>query len=115
MGDYTKLGMAEANQILKLYDIGSLRSFVGLSLGISNSNYRLTTDKGNFLLKISNDKDQTQLRAEQEILTYLQILSQLNLLMNCFMKLEEQASVNKMQFGSSILKHCTKILERNFL
>ncbi len=72
MGDYAKLGKDQTENILKLYDIGSLRSFVALSLGISNSNYKLETESGTYLLKVSNDKDQTQLCSEQEILTYLQ-------------------------------------------
>ncbi len=74
MGDYTKLKANEAQAIADLYQVGKIKELKPLSLGISNSNYRLDTDKGLYLLKVSNDKGIDELRGEMEILLYLKEL-----------------------------------------
>lgn len=71
LGSYTKVGPKQASEILKLYALGPVRELSPLSLGISNSNYKVTTDDGDWLLKISNDKGIEALKQEQEILMYL--------------------------------------------
>ncbi|OUR93474.1 hypothetical protein A9Q84_18545 [Halobacteriovorax marinus] len=71
MGDYTKLSQNEAQDILNLYDLGTLTELRSLSLGISNSNYKVTTSEASYLLKVSNDKGHDDLIQEQEILTLL--------------------------------------------
>lgn len=68
MGDYTKLGQVQLQQILGLYGLNELRAHRPLSLGISNSNYRIETEKGLFLLKVSNDKNIEQIQQEMGIL-----------------------------------------------
>ena len=71
MGDYTKLSLDKAKEIFKLYKDEEITELKGLSLGISNSNYKVTTAKGTYLLKVSNDKDALQLKEEMKILNYL--------------------------------------------
>lgn len=71
MADYAKLNQETIEKILALYGISDAFQYQALSLGISNSNYKISTSDRNFLLKVSNDKDQTQLLSEQKILHYL--------------------------------------------
>ncbi|PIP90508.1 MAG: hypothetical protein COW01_10410 [Bdellovibrionales bacterium CG12_big_fil_rev_8_21_14_0_65_38_15] len=72
MGDYTRLDIRQAREILKIYRQKELNELIPLSLGISNSNYKVIMDDGEqLLLKVSNDKNQSQLQSEQEILSLL--------------------------------------------
>ena len=71
MASYTQIGLTEAEDILKLYGRSNVQKITPLSLGISNSNYRVDLENGVVLLKISNDKNQSQLTDEQSILLYL--------------------------------------------
>ena len=56
MGDYTKLQLTEAQAIADMYGIGQIKKLQSLSLGISNSNYKVECDQETYLLKVSNDK-----------------------------------------------------------
>lgn len=71
MASYTQIGPNEAEDILKLYGRKSVLKLTPLSLGISNSNYKVDLENESVLLKISNDKNQLQLGEEQAILLYL--------------------------------------------
>lgn len=71
MASYTQISLQEAEEILKLYGKSKVIKCTPLSLGISNSNYRVDLQNETVLLKISNDKNQTQLAEEQTILMYL--------------------------------------------
>ncbi len=71
MGSYTKIALSEAQQILNLYGLSGLQELTPLSLGISNSNYKLELAGQNLLLKISNDKGIEQLKQEQDLLAKL--------------------------------------------
>jgi homoserine kinase type II len=71
MASYTQINLDEATEILKLYGRKKVVKCTPLSLGISNSNYRVDLDGEVVLLKISNDKNQAQLADEQAILVYL--------------------------------------------
>jgi homoserine kinase type II len=71
MGDYTKLSIQQANDIMELYDLGPVTEIFPLSLGISNSNYKITTSSKNYLLKVSNDKNENELKQEMRVLNYL--------------------------------------------
>ncbi|MBH46720.1 MAG: hypothetical protein CME71_00960 [Halobacteriovorax sp.] len=72
MGDYTRLDISKAQEILRLYHDKDLAELIPLSLGISNSNYKIVLAGGEqLLLKVSNDKDHLQLLAEQSILSLL--------------------------------------------
>lgn len=72
MASYTEISTEDASSILSLYGKGKVKSLFPLSLGISNSNYKVVLENDEVvLLKISNDKNKQQLSQEQEILVYL--------------------------------------------
>lgn len=71
MASYTQITQNDAEEILKLYGRSQVLKCTPLSLGISNSNYRVDLKNESLLLKISNDKNQEQLAGEQNILLYL--------------------------------------------
>lgn len=72
MASYTEISTQIAQTILDLYSLGHITELIPLSHGISNSNYQVNLKDGRpVLLKISNDKDQSQLTAEQKILKTL--------------------------------------------
>ena len=52
MAVYTNLNEDQIIDFLKLYDIGELISFSGITEGIENSNFYLKTSNGNFILTI---------------------------------------------------------------
>ncbi len=73
MAHYSKITLAQANEIIDQYDLGQITSLEGQGHGISNTNYQAVLDSGQrILLKISNDKSYQQLLDEQKILLYLQ-------------------------------------------
>ena len=45
---YTNLNEVQIVDFLKLYDIGELISFSGITEGIENSNFHIKTSNGNF-------------------------------------------------------------------
>jgi homoserine kinase type II len=72
MASYTSISLAQAEEILSLYGQYKILSLTPLSLGISNSNYKLELyDHPAMVLKISNDKNTDDLREEQKILNFL--------------------------------------------
>lgn len=71
MASYTKIALNEVEDILKLYGVSEIGETIPLSLGISNSNYKVITKSKTYLLKISNDKGYEDLSHEQEILIEL--------------------------------------------
>lgn len=52
MAVYTQLTDAELDALLADYDIGRAVSFKGISEGVSNTNFKLETEKGRFILTI---------------------------------------------------------------
>ncbi|MBG07703.1 MAG: hypothetical protein CME68_03035 [Halobacteriovoraceae bacterium] len=76
MGHYTNLTLSEVQDILNFYSLGEVKELSPLSYGISNSNFKVLVIKNNiskpFLLKISNDKNKSELSGEQEILHCLE-------------------------------------------
>ena len=52
MAVYTNLNEGHIIDFLKLYDIGELISFSGITEGIENSNFHLKTSNGNYILTI---------------------------------------------------------------
>ncbi|MBT7610429.1 MAG: phosphotransferase [Bacteriovoracaceae bacterium] len=71
MGSYTTVDLPLAKKILALYDLGKVTNLKALSSGISNSNYRVQIGNKYYLLKVSNDKNQSQLNQEMNILNAL--------------------------------------------
>src|ERR1041385_3769556 len=52
MAGYTEVGDAELSAFTALYDIGEVLSCKGIAEGVENSNYLLTTERGNFILTL---------------------------------------------------------------
>ena len=52
MAVHTILNKEDVKEILKLYNIGNLKEFRGITEGIENTNYFLKTSKDNFILTI---------------------------------------------------------------
>jgi homoserine kinase type II len=52
MSVYTTVTSAELKQFLRLYDIGELTDFKGISAGMENTNYFLDTSKGRYVLTL---------------------------------------------------------------
>lgn len=71
MGDYTKLSKSNIDKIFSLYKDEEILTFRPLSLGISNSNYEIITKNNKYLLKVSNDKNKSQVEDEMKILHFL--------------------------------------------
>jgi len=71
VADYTKLTASEAGEILALYGLDREHQLTPLSLGISNSNYKIEVSGKSYLLKVSNDKNKDELQEEQDILALL--------------------------------------------
>lgn len=73
MAAYTRLSSEDIQEILSMYSLPGLKAAEPLSLGISNSNYRLELDSGDtVILKVSNDKGVEEMKEEQEILLALE-------------------------------------------
>ncbi len=68
MASYTQIDIETASGILEQYGLKDIVQLTPLSLGISNSNYKVELKTQTVLLKISNDKNIEQLKEEQFIL-----------------------------------------------
>ena len=52
MAVYTEVGDDELRAFVALYDLGEVLACKGIAEGVENSNYLLTTDRGNFILTL---------------------------------------------------------------
>ena len=52
MSVYTNVLPHELNEFLENYSLGQLQQFAGISNGIENTNYFVTTSKGQYVLTI---------------------------------------------------------------
>ncbi len=52
MAIYTKWDFNDISSLLKVYDLGKLKSFKGIAEGVENTNYIIDTTKGRFILTI---------------------------------------------------------------
>jgi hypothetical protein len=52
MAVYTEIGDDELREFTALYDIGEVLSCKGIAEGVENSNFLLTTERGNFILTL---------------------------------------------------------------
>jgi homoserine kinase type II len=68
MGNFSHLTFKETQEILNLYGEFKLLESIPQALGTSNSNYRVKTSGGDFLLKVANDKTAGELTEEVELL-----------------------------------------------
>ena len=55
MSVYTNLNTKDVSLLLTKYNIGLLKSFKGVSDGITNTNYFLNTSKGKYIITIFED------------------------------------------------------------
>jgi homoserine kinase type II len=68
---YTSLTRSQVESFVASYDIGALIQFQGISAGIENTNYLLTTVQGDFVLTIYEHFSRS------EVICYLELLLQL--------------------------------------
>ena len=52
MAVYTRVDEDQLAAFLTAYDVGVAQSFTGITHGVENSNYRLTTTTGDFILTL---------------------------------------------------------------
>ena len=52
MAVYTRVNDDQLSELLARYDIGKAKEFTGITQGVENSNYRLVTTKGDFILTL---------------------------------------------------------------
>ncbi len=52
MSVYTSINQQQLEQFLQQFDLGDLLQFSGIQAGIENTNYRLTTTQGDFILTL---------------------------------------------------------------
>jgi len=66
-----RLSSGEIAEVLGNYDIGEFRDIARLRSGYANTNFRLTTDRGDFLLRICREKSEDNILYEMRILKLL--------------------------------------------
>ena len=71
MARYTTLSLTELARIVAQYPIGAPLKFEDIPGGFGNSNFKLTTTTGAFLLKICDEKDAAALNMQIELLRHL--------------------------------------------
>lgn len=60
MSVYTPVNMAQLNELLRFYSLGEVFEFEGIQAGIENTNYRLKTAQGNYVLTLFEHHDKTE-------------------------------------------------------
>ncbi len=71
MARYTTLSSSELSDIVAQYPIGVFLKLEEVPGGFGNSNYKLTTTTGEFLLKICDEKDPAELKMQISLLQHL--------------------------------------------
>ena len=71
MARYTTISPIELTRIVTQYPIGTSLELEEISGGFGNSNFKLTTTTGEFLLKICDEKDSTELNMQIALLQHL--------------------------------------------
>lgn len=71
MSVYTKISTQQAKQILEQYSLGDLVSLQGITEGVTNTIYLLTTDKQSLLLTVFEELDTKQLKPYLELTEFL--------------------------------------------
>ncbi len=71
MADYTIVSPAELDEIISHYAIGEPHQLESIPGGLGNSNFKLTTTDGVFLLKICNEKSHAELLVQIALLKHL--------------------------------------------
>lgn len=71
MARYTTLSSTELDRIVSQYPIGTALKLEEIPGGFGNSNFKLTTTQGEFLLKICDEKDSAELNMQIALLQHL--------------------------------------------
>lgn len=71
MARYTTLSSSELANIVAQYPIGTSLKLEEIPGGFGNSNFKLTTTDGEFLLKVCDEKDHTELKMQISLLEHL--------------------------------------------
>ena len=71
MSVYTTVSQQQLKDFLALYPLGNLISFKGIKDGIENTNYKVTTTQGNFILTIFESLTAKELPCYLLLLNYL--------------------------------------------
>ncbi len=71
MSVYTPVGRAELESFLRHYDLGALVDFEGISAGIENTNYFVTTTAGEFVLTLFEALSAEELPYFLDLMAYL--------------------------------------------
>ena len=72
MSVYTNLSTKDVSLLLSKYNIGTLKSFRGISDGITNTNYFLNTSKGRYIITIFEDI--TEIKVKKYLKLWFMIL-----------------------------------------
>ncbi|MEX0615970.1 MAG: homoserine kinase [Methylophaga sp.] len=70
MSVYTEVGRDELIAFLGDYDLGDLRDYQGISAGIENTNYFVTTSDGEFVLTLFEQHDFSELAYFLDVMTF---------------------------------------------
>ena len=71
MSVYTNVLPHELNEFLKNYSLGQLQQFTGISDGIENTNYFVTTSKGQYVLTLFEELTIQELPYFLELMAFL--------------------------------------------
>ncbi|RMD98016.1 MAG: homoserine kinase, partial [Deltaproteobacteria bacterium] len=71
MAVYTLLDRTDIERILSNYRVGTLRRFTGIADGLANSNYRVETSEGAFILRLLERQSRDQASFELRVLAFL--------------------------------------------
>jgi homoserine kinase type II len=71
MAVFTTLARADVTRLLSHYDLGALREYAGITAGIENTNYFVTTETGEFVLTVFERLSFRQLPFYLELMRHL--------------------------------------------
>ncbi len=71
MSVYTTIERSTLEQFLRRYDLGALVSFEGISAGIENTNYFVTTERGEYVLTIFEELSAEELPYFLDLMAFL--------------------------------------------
>ena len=72
MANYTILSKKEIDKLIGQYDVGDVLNFSVIEGGAANSSFKVTTNKGNFVLTISDEKSYDEIKKLVRLLLHLE-------------------------------------------
>ncbi len=73
MAVYTRVSDDELKAFLENYDLGEVQQFSGITAGVENSNYRLTTEGGDYILTLFEGRT-----AESDLPFFMDLMTHIN-------------------------------------